>query len=169
MATIKPSYATPVAIACTVANLADGGYRESDYVDNSTNLYMDAHVGGKIQVGTVTTDGQIEIWAYGSWDGVDYSGGLAGVNETVTWSATPTPASASAEGYNQLKLLGVVSVDTTDDDNDIEFGPFTVAPAFGGIMPEKWGIVVKNSTGVALHATGTNNSIKYRGISYTAA
>ena len=165
MAEAKPKYAASAAITCTLTSLADGGYRESAGVNNTTNRYMDALVGGSIQVGAVTADGTISVFAYGSADaGGIYSGGLAGTDETITWGTTP--ASSSVEGFNQLKLLGVISVDTTDDNNDIEFAGFSVAAAFGGVMPEKWGIVVLNETGVALNATGTNNEIHYQGITY---
>jgi hypothetical protein len=168
MTTAAISYGTPTAITITLTSLADGAYRESAAVDNSSNLFMDAHVAGSVQVGTVTADGTFAVFAYGSNDGgTTYSGGLAGTDETITWGTTPS--TSSVEGYNNLKLLGVVSVDTTDDDNDIEFGPFAVASAFGGHMPNSWGIVILNETGAALHATGTNNSIKYTGIKYTAA
>lgn len=168
MATITPNYASSAAITCTVANLGDGGYRESAGVSNTTNKYMDALVGGSIQVGTVTADGTISVFAYASMDGgTIYSGGLAGTDETITWGTTPS--TSSVEGYNNLRLLGVISVDTTDDDNDIEFAGFSVASVFGGVMPEKWGIVVLNETGVALHATGTNNEFHYQGIKYDSA
>lgn len=168
MATANVAYATSAGITCTVTSLADGGYRESAAVDNGTNLYMDALVSGSIQVGAVAADGTISIFAYGSVDGgTVYSGGLAGTDETITWGTTPS--TSSVEGFNNLKLLGVVSVDTTDDNNDIEFGPFSVAAAFGGVLPKSWGIVVLNETGVALHATGTNNTFDYTGITYTSA
>ena len=165
MTTVSLSLGTRTAITITLTSLANGGYRESAEVDNTTNLYVDELVEGSIQVGTVTADGTISIYAYGNLGDTVYSGGLAGTNETITWGTTP--ASSSVEGFNQLPLLGVVSVDTTDDDNDIEFGPYAVAPAFGGVMPAKWGIVVLNNTGVGFHATGTANGIWYRGVKYT--
>lgn len=166
--TASPKYAAAAAITVTLASLADGGYRESAGINNTVNKYMDALVGGSIQVATVVADGTISIFAYGSMDaGGIYSGGLVGTDEAITWGTTP--ASSSVEGYNQLKLLGVISVDTTDDDNDIEFAGFSVAAAFGGVMPEKWGIVVLNESGVALHVTGTNNEIHYQGINYESA
>lgn len=168
MATVTPNYASSAAITITLTSLADGGYRESAGVSNTTNKYMDAVIGGSIQVGVVTADGVISLFAYGSADaGGIYSGGLAGTDETITWGTTP--ASSSVEGFNQLRLLGVVSVDTTDDNNDIEFSGMSVAGAFGGIMPEKWGIVVLNESSIALNATGTNNEVHYQGIKYDSA
>jgi len=169
MATATINYAsTGTAITITMTSLADGGYRESAAVTNATNKYLDALVGGSIQVGAVAADGTIEIYAYASADGgTTYSGGLAGTNETITWGTTP--ATSSVNGVSQLVLLGVLDVDTTDDNNDIEFGPYSIAAAFGGVLPEDWGLVVGNSTGTAFHATGTNNGLHYSGIKYDSA
>lgn len=170
MATVSVNYAANSAqITITLTSLANGGYRESAAVDNSSNLYVDALVSGSIQVGAVSADGSISIFGYGSVDdgATQYSGGLAGTNETITWGTTPS--SSSIEGFNNLPLLGVVSVDTTDDNKDIEFAAFSVAAAFGGVLPKSWGVVVLNESSVALHATGTNNTIDYLGIKYTVA
>ena len=169
MATANVAYATSASITCTVTSLADGGYRESAAIDNTTNLYMDALITGSIALnGTLTGDGTINIFAYGSIDGgTVYSGGLAGTDETITWGTTPS--TSSVEGFNNLKLIGVVSTDDTDDGNDIEFGPFSVAAAFGGVLPKSWGIVVENQTNAAFDATGTNNTFDYVGVTYTSA
>ena len=168
MATANVAYASSAGITCTVNNKADGVYQSSAAVSNTTNLYMDCLITGSVQVGTVTADGTFSIYAYGSVDGgTVYSGGLDGTNTAITWGTTPS--TSSVEGYNNLKLLGVVSVDTTDDDNDIEFGPFSLASAFGGVVPNSWGIVFLNETGATTHTTGTNNTFDYVGITYTSA
>jgi hypothetical protein len=168
MATSSIDYtATGTALTCTVTSLADDGYRESAAVTNATNKYLSVLIGGSIQVGTVTADGSIKVYAYASADGgTTYSGGLVGTDETITWGTTPS--TSSVNGFNNLFLLGIANVDDTDDDNDIEFGPFVLEAAFGGIVPEDWGIVIKNETGVAFHATGTNNTLHYSGIKATS-
>lgn len=168
MATASQNRAAAAAITIDVDSLADGGYRCSAVVDNSANLYLDAQINLSIQVGAVAADGTISIFAYGGADGTTiYDGGLNGADETITWGTTPS--TSSVEGFNQLKLLGVISVDTTDDNNDIEAMIGSVAAAFGGVLPARWGIVVLNETGVALHATGTNNAFDYVGIKYDSA
>ena len=166
MATATPSYASPATVTITVTSLADGAYRASTVVDNSTNKYIDAYVGGKIQIGAVAADGTIAIYAYGTYDGTEYTAGLPGSDGTVTWGTT---GSTGVDGYLNLPLLGVVNVDTTDDDDDVRWGPFSVASAFGDCLPQKWGIVIKNATGTALHATGTNNECQFTGIKYDIA
>ncbi len=166
MATVTTNYTAAATVTITVTSLADGGYRESSAVDNSSNKYVDAIVGGKIQVGAVGADGTIAIYAYGSYDGTEYTAGVTGSDGTITWGTT---GSTGVDGYNNLPLLGVVSVDTTDDNDDVRWGPFCVAAAFGGVLPTKWGIVVKNSTGTALHATGTNNECQFMGVKFDVA
>lgn len=159
MADRKLAYATAASMTITLTSLGSAAYCESTAVDNGTNLYLDAFVGGRVQIGAVTADGQIEFYAYGSWDGTLYTAGLTGSNAAITWGTT-----GGVDSYNDLVPLGSVAVDTTDDNDDVKFGPFSIAAAFGGRVPPKWGVVVKNSTGVAFHATGTNNEMKYRGV-----
>lgn len=166
MATATINYTAAASVTITLTSLADAGFRESTAVDNSTNKYMDALVGGKIQIGAPSADGTIAIYAYGSYDGTEYTAGLTGSDGTVTWGTT---GSTGLDGANNLPLLGVISVDATDDNDDARWGPFSVAQAFGGVLPTKWGIVIKNSTGASLHATGTNNECQFMGIKYDVA
>ena len=166
MATANINYTAAASVTITLTSLADAGFRESTAVDNSTYKYMDALVGGKIQIGAPSADGTIAIYAYGSYDGTEYTAGLTGSDGTVTWGTT---GSTGLDGANNLPLLGVISVDATDDNDDARWGPFSVAQAFGGVLPTKWGIVIKNSTGASLHATGTNNECQFMGIKYDVA
>lgn len=163
MATATINYTAAASVTITLTSLADAGFRESTAVDNSSSKYMDALVGGKIQIGAPSADGTIAIYAYGSYDGTEYTAGLTGSDGTVTWGTT---GSTGLDGANNLPLLGVISVDATDDNDDARWGPFSVAQAFGGVLPTKWGIVIKNSTGASLHATGTNNECQFMGIKY---
>jgi len=166
MATVTTNYTAAASLTLTVTSLADGGYRESTAVDNSSNKYVDAIVGGKIQIGAPSADGTIAIYAYGSYDGTEYTAGVTGTDGTITWGTT---GSTGLDGFNNLPLLGVVSVDATDDNDDCRWGPFSVAQAFGGVLPTKWGVIVKNSTGASLHATGTNNECQFMGVKFDVA
>lgn len=158
--TLNSSAAQTVTI--TLTSLGDGAWRQSAVVDNDvTNKFLDALVGGSIQVGAVTADGTIDVYAYGSYDDTNFSGGVGSTDQAITWGTT---GSTSVEGFRQLMLLGQIVVDTTDDNNDILFGPFSVAEVFGGLLPTKWGIVIENNTGVALNATGTNNEVQFTGL-----
>lgn len=159
MATTKVNHASAGTITITNTSLADGAYRQSTSVDNDTNGYLDAHVGGSIQTGTTpTADTNIEIYAYASYDGTNFTGGASGSDAAYT-----------ADGEEGLfKLLEVITVDATSD-QDYVWGPVSVSQAFGGILPVKWGVVVLNNTGAALNATGTNNEVQFTGITLDTA
>lgn len=159
MATTNIAYASAGTITITQTSLANASWRQSTVVDNTTNLYVDALVGGSIQVGTSPTSGEwIGIYAYGTYDGTNYTAGCSGSDAAYT--------ADGEEGL--LKLLTVITVDATSD-QDYVWGPVSVAAAFGGVMPSKWGIVVRNETDVTTNATGTNNEAQYIGITYTTA
>lgn len=168
MSTVTINYASAASITITLDNnLADDQWRESTAVDNATTTkYVDALVGGKVKIGAVSADGQFEIYAYGSYDGTEYTAGLTGSDGEVTWGTTGT---TGVDSYKNLPLLGVVSVDTTDDDDVVTWGPFPVAQAFGGLLPPKWGIVVHNKTGVAFNSTTTSNECQFTGIKFDVA
>ena len=66
MATIKIAYAASATITMSLASIATSSTfvagAESAIVDNTSNLYVDAIVGGKITVGTTpTANTQIQI------------------------------------------------------------------------------------------------------------
>jgi hypothetical protein len=166
MGTVTTNYDTTGTVTITLASLANGAYQCSEVKDNTTDKYVDIVVGGSIQIGAPTADGTIEIYAYGSYDGTTYTGGVPGTNTTITWGTT---GATSVHGYSQLKLLQVLDVDDTDDNKDVIWGPVGIAQAFGGVLPIKWGLVIRNVTGVILHATGTNNEVQYMGIKYDYA
>jgi len=163
MASVTTTYAATATVTCTLASLANGAYRQSAVVDNSSNLYVDALIGGSIQTGTSPTDkSTIEVYAYGERDD-------GGGTSQYTAGCSGSDAAYTADGEeDELKLLEVITVDTTSD-QDYEWGPVSVAQAFGGILPRKWGVVYRNATGVTTHATGTNNETRYAGIKFAVA
>lgn len=160
MATMTTNYAAVAAITCTLASLTNGSWRQSAVVDNTANKYLDALVMGSVQVGTTPTVGNvIEVYAYG-W--IDAAPGY-------TAGASGSDAAYTADGEeDELRLVGVITVDA-DSNIDYVWGPFPIAAAFGGILPPKWGLVFKNGTGATLHATGTNNAVKFVGIKFDIA
>lgn len=154
MANIKQAYGTSTQMTITLASLANASLRESDAVDNSTDLFLDALVGGKITTGTSPTANRtIVIYAYGSVDG----------GTTFTGGAGGSDAAYSDGEQVNMRVLAVISTDNTSD-RTYEFGPVSVARVFGGHLPEHWGIVVENNTGASLNATGSNHEIRYQGV-----
>src|SRR6266550_8143516 len=155
MATRKKAYAAAASFVPTLTSLASDGWRALAAQDNTTNGYVDCFVGGSIQLGVVAANGTVELFAYGSWDGGShYTAGLTGAEATITWGTTQNTRKGS---YNDLLPLGPANALSTDAANvDFVFGPFSIASIFGGNVPDHWGIVVHNNTGIAFHATGTN-------------
>ena len=130
--------------------------RESTARDNTTDDAIDAIVQGKATTGTTpTASRQIEVWAYGSVDGTTYSAG-----------ATGTDANFSPTGEKTLmKLLTIIPTDATSD-HVYNWGPFSIAQAFGGTMPRNWGIFIVHNTGVAFNITAANQETTYTPVKY---
>ena len=160
MATVSMDYAATASITCTVTSITNGSYRQSTVVDNSSTKYVDALLGGSIQVGTTpTSGGTLDIYVYGERDDAgQYTAGCSGTDGAYT-----------ADGEED-ELFHAYSITVDADSNiDYEWGPVSVAQAFGGTLPRKWGVVFKNSTGATTHATGTNNEFRFTGVKYVSA
>ena len=151
---IKLKYGTSnQAITITVASLANNSARESTVVDNSSNLFRDVLVAGFVKSGASGTSasGYVQIYVYGTADGgSNYTQGATGSDAAITLTVPPN-----------ARLLGTVNV--VANATTYKFGPMSVARAFGGSMPEKWGIIVENKTGGTLDATGGNHGFYYQG------
>lgn len=166
MATATPLLGTPTAMTIGLStgplasdtNLVAG--RESTAVDNSTADAIDFMVGGKVTTGTSpTANRQIEVWAYGSYDGTSYGGGATGSDANLT------PQGSQKTG---LRLLVIIPTSSTSNQT-YTWGPYSIANAFGGLVPYKWGIWIVHNTGVALNATAGNHEVKYTSVKYESA
>lgn len=150
-------------LTCSLApagtGLANNGARESTVVDNSTTLYNDVLVFIKIKAGAASTvaTGYINIYAYGTVNnGTSYSDNVTGTDAAITLVVPPN-----------LRLIGIMNVvaNATTYNSPV----MSVAAAFGGVMPEKWGIVIENKCGGALDTTEGNHAKLWQGVygSYT--
>ena len=152
MSTIKSLFGSSnQAITITIASLANNGARESTVIDNSSNLFL---VQLKIKSGGSGTSatGFVNVYAYATADGgTTYGEGATGSDAAITLTS-PT----------NLRLIGVMNI--VANATTYKSNAFSVAAAFGGVLPEKWGIVIENKTGGTLDATGGNHSAFYQGI-----
>ena len=153
MATTKALYASSASITISFNSLTNGSGRESTAVDNSSNLYLDAHVRVSAAVGSVSGGPQVLVYAYGSEDGSLYP-------DTVTGS----DANISLENPTVIRLATVIPTPTSS--KTYESDVFSIARLYGGVLPRKWGIVVVNQTGATL--SGSGNSASYTGIQLQA-
>jgi hypothetical protein len=161
---IKLAYGTPSDVTITLAALGSSGTKldgqESTALVNTTNLFTDYLVSGKVTVGTSPTASKsIEIWAVGAWDTTVsplLPDGFSGVNSTQTLT--------SAEIKNSICKLVASMATTNNSDRTYPFGPVSLASLFGGVIPPQVVFFVTHDTGVALHATGSNHQIRIQPI-----
>lgn len=158
-ADIKAKFGSSAAFTITLASLATDSDktagRESAVIDNSSNLYLDALVGGKITTGTSpTANKSIDIWVYAAIDDTPtYPDVLDGTDSDEDFS---TP-----ERRNAAVRLGATAIVTSTSDTAYWFAPFSVAALFGGVLPKRWGLFVTHDTGVNLNSTGGNHALSY--------
>jgi len=142
------------AITISLSSLADDGVRASTAVDNTTNLFLDCLVQLLIHTGNVGVpagDKNLLVYAYGTAnDGTTYSAGATGTDAAH--------GGVAGQLITNAHLMGIIHVDAQNE--TFESDVFSVASAFGGIVPAKWGIIVKNQVGQTL---GTSSAF-YQGI-----
>lgn len=157
MATVKEALGASTSITCTIDSLASSATvgRASTAVDNSTNLYLDALVEVKIVLaaGSPASDQVVYVYAYDSVDGTNYAEAVTG-----------TDAGYTIDSPTVLPLLGLIPFPAGGVTRRSR--AMSVATAFGGVMPSKWGIVVVNFTGLAF---STGCAVTYSGLTATVA
>lgn len=166
MADRKIALGTSTALTNAIASLGSSatwvaGY-ESAVVDNTTNLYLDYTLEGKVTVGTTPTiNTEIRIYVVASFDGTTWPDVFDG-----TTSAETVTSEGVRDGY--AKLAAVLRVDATTSDRAYPFS-FSVASLYGGVCPAKFVLFTTHNTGVNLNATGGNQTCNYRGVYETIA
>lgn len=156
MSIIKTTYGEAFqALTIALNGLADDGYRGSESVNHTKNHYLDVLVQLQVIVtsGAPAGDKNCLVYAYGTArGGAPYSGGATGKNSG--YGGIPGQLIANCP------LLGIVTLDAASEVFTSDC--FSVASAFGGVVPEDWGIIVMNQTGRALAVAG--NEAWYQGV-----
>lgn len=140
---VKLVYTGKVSLTCTLTSVTNNTQWGCASVDNTTNLYLDAVTFIQIKTNAAGTSatGTLNVYAYGSADsGTTYSDSVTGTNASQTLTSPPN-----------VKVIGVCNA--VANATTYNCGPFEVAQAFGGVLPDKWGIVVENKSGATLDAT----------------
>jgi hypothetical protein len=151
---IKQKYGSSTNITITLAGLTDTSKRQALAIDNSSNLFHDALLGGKILIGAGAAAGDyIDLFVSASADGGDtYGGDCSGSDAAYTGP------------IENLVFLGRIATETASV--TYEFGPYSIAAAYGGVLPDKWTLVVDNQSDTTLNATPANHEIHYMGLGY---
>jgi len=155
MADIKTKYGTSdQAITITLTGQADDTNRESTAVSNATDLFLEVLVQLKIHTGNVgapSGEKNVLVYAYGTADGgTSYSGAATGTDAAY--------GAVAGQLIDNLILLGTITVDAQNE--TFESDVFSIASAFGGVVPENWGIVTRNQIGQSL---GPGSAAFYQG------
>lgn len=157
MADVAISYAANSSATITLASLGNGSARQCTEITNSSG-YVDALVALRTRTGAVTaSDKAVYVYAGGSLnDGTWRTDNASAADQAIT---LPSP--------ENVRLIGVVNTPTTAA--DFYGGPWSLSAAFGGIVPERWFLVVKNGSGGTLSASATDHDLQYQPLKITVA
>jgi hypothetical protein len=153
MAELKRLFGTSnQSLTISLNSLASNAARQSTEVDNSSNLFLDALLSVVLvsASSSVSSTGVANIFAFGTADG--------GTNRTE--GAGASDASITLADPSNLLFVGSVSI--VANSTTYKAGPFSIAKAFGGVLPERWGVVIENRSGTALNSSG--HSAYYQGV-----
>jgi len=160
MADVKIAYAASSNLTVTNLNSVASSATwvagwESATVDNTSTLYTDILVSGKIALGNTATAGQIRVYIVATIDDTPtYPDLMDGTESTDSWNTTTIRDGAARLG---------AAVETRADpgtDDVYWIAPFSVAALFGGTLPAKFVIFIAHSTGVNLASSGNQVTIK---------
>ena len=157
MSDVKIAYGASSALTITLGSLASSTARvgrQSTLVDNTSNLYLDYLISGKITLGTTPTVSKtVQVWAFGTFNDAFALPDVFGASDAA--------ATLTSDNVWYAGAMQVVAQMTSDATTDLVlyFGPRSIAQVFGGQVPKKWGIWVVHDTVAVLNATGGNHVI----------
>lgn len=141
---VESSYGTAnQTITMTITALASSATagRESTVVSNATPLSLDAlvQVTAVVSTGTIANDRGVHVYAYASVDdGSTFPDGITGSDAAYSFNAAAT---------SNLAYLGFIQIPAQ---SLTRRKIFSIASAFGGVLPARWGIAVLNYSGISL-------------------
>ena len=151
MATVKQVVGSRTSLTTSALNsLASATFVSAGTITHNTNQPLDVLVEVTATPGTVSGNKQLVVYAKASLDGTNQTTGP----ETGT-TVTDEP---------NLYFVGALPLNTN---SATQTKVFSLAAAYGGLLPYASEIVVRNDSGAALNASG--GSVYYSEISATVA
>ena len=151
MATVKQVVGSRTSLTTSALNsLASATFVSAGTITHNTNQPLDVLVEVTATPGTVSGNKQLLVYAKASLDGSNQTTGP----ETGT-TVTDEP---------NLYFVGALPLNTS---STTQTKVFSLAAAYGGVLPYASEIVVRNDSGAALNASG--GSVYYSEISATVA
>lgn len=156
MADLKIAYGSSAALTITLASLASDtnllAGRESTAIDNTSNLYLDYLLSGKVTTGSSPTTGRsIDIYVYALMEDSTYPDVLTGADSSKTIT--------NAQVRDSSLVLATSMATIATSDISYYFAPVSIAALYGGSLPKKFGVFVVHNTAVNLNSTGSNQAI----------
>lgn len=176
MTTTNIAYAADAAIVATNWDtLASSDWATLPAFDNTSTLYVDVLVGGKIHfataTGTIVVGDSFDIYVAALYDKDVASSYTGGIDTAFTENDSSITIDVEFNPLN-LKFLTIVKpeVTTPDTEQSYNWGPCSIAALFGGLMPQKFILVGhNNSTDAVLAAATSDHVVNVVGITYTNA
>ena len=151
MATVKQVVGTRTALTTSALNsLASATFVSAGTITHNTNQPLDVLLEVTATPGTVSGNKQMVVFAKISLDGTNFTSGPESGTTT-----TDEP---------DLFFVGTVPLNTN---STAQTKTFSLAAAYGGVLPYASKIIVKNDSGAALNASGGN--VYYSEISATVS
>ncbi|MBC2668770.1 hypothetical protein ACFOON_15110 [Novosphingobium piscinae] len=138
MGAVTSIVGTRTALTTTALNsLAAGAYVSAGVINHTDNDPLDVLLEVQATPGTVSGNRQLVIFAQGSLDGTSFETG-------------PTSGTTTTDEPN-LRFIGVLPLTSNAT---LQMDLFSLAAAYGGVLPAQTRIVIKNESGAALAASG---------------
>lgn len=103
---------------------------------------------------------QIELWAFSQVSTGYYTG--------LSTAYAGTDAASSAAPKTLMKLLQIIPT-TTVTSQVYPWGAFSIAQAFGGIVPNVWGLFLTHNSCGALNGVAGTQIFQYQAITYESS
>jgi len=143
MASVKSIVGARTSLTTTALDsLASATYVAAGTLTFATGDPLDCFIEVAVTPGTVSSNKQVVVFAQQSLDGTNFESG-------------PVSGTTTTDEPN-LTFIGVVPCNTN---SAAQTRVFSLAGAFGGVLPHSAKIIVKNETGAALASSG--NSVYY--------
>ncbi len=153
------TYRASSALTITLASLASSSGltvgRASTSYSNATNKDEHQVVAGQIMVGTTTTAGVIELWAFaqradGTWPDL-FTSSYSGADGGFTVRSREVLRAGAVPLWSADVLASLTNIPFTIRNRD-------VSEAFG-YPPKEWAVWAVHSSGVNLNSTGSNHAL----------
>lgn len=172
MAETKVTYSADTAIAVTLwsTGLAAGQFATSAIFDNTSTLYVDALVGGILELDATTpvAGDTLDVYIGALYD-KDTTTTPGGGIDSLMDPGTPAEETEDTDFVKaNLILFKSVSLEATTPATaqGYQFNPTGIAQFFGGVMPQKIYFMLHNNTAGTCAAGAALNLV---GITYTTA